>query len=132
MANFNGDIIFLQGDGSIIACGRALTFTSSRDIINTTNKDSAMSVSHVLGNRTHTVTFDGVTDYSASFGAAEFLQYMLDNESIEVVLASTVSGDMKITGTVDVANIDIVMNHNTEGTYSGTLQFNGAITKTTV
>ena len=131
-ARHNGQLVILNLNGTPIAHSQNSTLSLSQTLMDTTTKDSSNWTEHLRGDRSCTITVEGLTDYSASFGADELADMIVSAQSANFSFASTTSTDTKYTGTVNLESLELTEPNNEAAGYSGSLVVTGAVTKGTV
>ena len=126
----NGDLFLLYADGSPFAEALDTTLSISENQIDVTTKDSSRWVSRIGGDRDCTITFSGLVDFGASFGAEMLFEKIANNQTITWLFRGE-SGDEEWTGTGRVSAEEINAAHNAAVGYSGTISGSGAPTKST-
>lgn len=139
MSNFgryNGDLMITTLDGTPISFSTNDTLNVDQNLIDTTNKDSERWVENVRGNRSWSIDVEGMMDHSASYGTEQLLDLIISGADAVAVFkirtSDEESGDVRYSGTINLANLTQNSPHNDAGTFSGTLQGTGPLTKTTV
>lgn len=131
-ARHNGQLVILNLDGSPIAHSNSSNISFSQTLIDVTTKDSSNWTEDLRGDRSATLSVEGLVDYSASFGADELADMIVSAQSANFSLTTGVSGDTKYTGTVNLESLELTFPNNEAAGYSGSLKATGAVTKATV
>jgi len=127
----NGQLVILNLDGSPIAHSTNSSISVNQNLIPTTTKDSSNWAESIRGERSLTITVEGLTDYSASFGADELADMIFSAQSANFSWSTNTSGDTDYTGTVNLESLELTEPNNEAGGYSGTLQATGTPVKGT-
>lgn len=129
---FNGDSLYVEVDGSTVAFAQSHTLSVSVDLPDATNKDSSRWEEHIRGNRSWTVTAEGLTDFATSFGVNGMFDEINTGDGVTLEFTTNVSGDSNWTGTANVESMDIDSPQGAPVTYSVTFKGTGALTRNTV
>lgn len=130
MAKLNGDAYLTFVDGTAFACSESATFTASANMIEVTNKDSNKNTEFIPGDKTTTLSMNGIVDFSSSMGAEQAWD-RLDTGATVSWLFIGPSGSIQWAGTGLISDWEVTAPHNDKMTYSATIQVSGAVTKST-
>ena len=102
----NGTLIAIYKDvsGTLTKIANATSndFTITKDMIETTNKDSAGAKEFIAGEYGYTMSVEGMFEEDASVGALlswkEIMTDLMAGTIVTIVMTSNVSGDLKLSG----------------------------------
>ena len=125
----NGTLIAIYKDvsGTLTKIANATSndFTITKDMIETTNKDSAGAKEYIAGEYGYTMSVEGMFEEDGSVGSLiswkEIITDLLAGTSVTIVMTSNVSGDLKLTAP-----------QNAVSTFTASIQGTGALTVSTI
>ena len=129
-ANDGRDLVLkfgaVAGSPVTIAAGRTNSFAIANEVVDITNKDSNAfrTLLEGAGTKSLTLEIEGVLDKSSS--ADEFL-LKANNNSIDIYSLFFNDGNT-LEGQFQIESFSIAGDHNTEQTFTATLQSSGAYT----
>lgn len=145
MAKFDGkDLTVLMNDGGsggLVAVGNSVDCTISivGDEVDTTDKDSTGWKSFLLGERQATITTNGYTDYSASWGhfsggvgTSGYYASILNDTQLTIRFTTNTSGDDYIEVTARMTKFESNGAKNQAAGYSVELKSDGVPTVGTI
>ena len=136
----NGTLIAIYKDvaGTLTKIANATSndFTITKDMIETTNKDSAGAKEFIAGEYGYTMSVEGMFEEDASVGALiswkEILRDLLAGTSVTIVMTSNVSGDLKLSGSAFFNELNLTAPKNDVATFTASIQGTGALTVGTI
>lgn len=136
----NGTLIAIYKDvsGTLTKIANATTndFSITKDMIETTNKDSAGAKEYIAGEYGYTMSVEGMFEEDASVGAQiswkEILTDLLAGTSVTIVMTSNVSGDIKLSGSAFFSDLNLTAPKNDVTTFTASIQGTGALTVSTI
>ena len=136
----NGTLIAIYKDvaGTLtkIANASSNDFSITKDMIETTNKDSAGAKEYIAGEYGYTMSVEGMFEEDASVGASiswkEILTDLIAGTSVTIVMTSNVSGDIKLSGAAFFSDLNLTAPRNDVATFTASIQGTGALTVSTI
>lgn len=136
----NGTLIAIYKDisGTLTKIANATSndFSITKDMIETTNKDSAGAKEYIAGEYGYTMSVEGMFEEDASVGAGiswkEILTDLLAGTSVTIVMTSNVSGDLKLSGSAFFNELNLTAPQNDVATFTASIQGTGALTVGTI
>ena len=132
----NGTLIAIYKDisGTLTKIANATSndFTITKDMIETTNKDSAGAKEYIAGEYGYTLSVEGMFEEDASVGAGiswkEMITDLLAGTSVTIVMTSNVTGDLKLSGSALFNDLKLTAPQNAVSTFTASIQGTGALT----
>jgi predicted secreted protein len=119
-----------------IANATSNDFTITKDMIETTNKDSAGAKEYIAGEYGYTMTVEGMFEEDASVGALiswkEIIADLMAGTEITIVMTSAVTGDLKLSGAALFNDLKLTAPQNAVSTFTASIQGTGALTVSTM
>ena len=119
-----------------IANATSNDFSITKDMIETTNKDSAGAKEYIAGEYGYTMSVEGMFEEDASVGAGiswkEIITDLLAGTSVTIVMTSNVSGDLKLSGSAFFNELNLTAPQNDVATFTASIQGTGALTVGTI
>ena len=136
----NGTLIAIYKDisGTLTKIANATSndFSITKDMIETTNKDSAGAKEYIAGEYGYTMSVEGMFEEDASVGAGiswkEIITDLLAGTSVTIVMTSNVSGDLTLTGSAFFNELNLTAPQNDVATFTASIQGTGALTVGTI
>jgi predicted secreted protein len=137
----NGTLIaiYKEVSGSPVKIANATSndFDITKDMIETTNKDSAGWKEFIVGEGGFTMNVDGMFEEDGSVGSGglswkDIITDLLAGTTVTIVMTSNVSGDIKLSGSAFFSNLTLSAPNNDVTTFSASIQGTGALTVGTV
>ena len=136
----NGTLIAIYKDvsGTLTKIANATSndFTIIKDMIETTNKDSAGAKEYIAGEYGYTMSVEGMFEEDGSVGALiswkEMITDLLAGTSVTIVMTSNVSGDLKLSGSALFNDLKLTAPQNAVSTFTASIQGTGALTVSTI
>jgi predicted secreted protein len=136
----NGTLIAIYKDisGTLTKIANATSndFSITKDLIETTNKDSAGAKEYIAGEYGYTMSVEGMFEEDASVGAGiswkEIITDLLAGTSVTIVMTSNVSGDLKLSGSAFFNELNLTAPQNDVATFTASIQGTGALTVGTI
>lgn len=124
----------VTGTKTAIACATEATINFEKEMRETTCKESGDNRTYLPSFTNATGSFSGLFSFDATnYSAEDVYTDLAAGTSITVRFSTEVSGDIYWQASAFVTSLSISSGQNGENvTYSGNLQFTGAITKGTV
>jgi predicted secreted protein len=132
----NGTLIAIYKDvsGTLTKIANATSndFTITKDMIETTNKDSAGAKEYIAGEYGYTMSVEGMFEEDASVGALiswkEIMTDLLAGTIVTIVMTSNVTGDLKLSGSALFNDLKLTAPQNAVSTFTASIQGTGALT----
>lgn len=136
----NGTLIAIFKDisGTLTKIANATSndFTITKDMIETTNKDSAGAKEYIAGEYGYTMSVEGMFEEDGSVGALiswkEIMTDLLAGTSVTIVMTSNVTGDLKLSGSAFFNDLKLTAPQNAVSTFTASIQGSGALTVSTI
>jgi predicted secreted protein len=136
----NGTLIAIYKDvsGTLTKIANATSndFTITKDMIETTNKDSAGAKEYIAGEYGYTLSVEGMFEEDGSVGALiswkEMITDLLAGTSVTIVMTSNVTGDLKLSGSAFFNDLKLTAPQNAVSTFTASIQGTGALTVSTI
>ena len=136
----NGTLIAIYKDisGTLTKIANATSndFTITKDMIETTNKDSAGAKEYIAGEYGYTMSVEGMFEEDGSVGALiswkEIITDLLAGTSVTIVMTSNVTGDLKLSGSAFFNDLNLTAPQNDVATFTASIQGTGALTVGTI
>ena len=136
----NGTLIAIYKDisGTLTKIANATSndFSITKDMIETTNKDSGGAKEYIAGEYGYTMSVEGMFEEDASVGAGiswkEIITDLLAGTSVTIVMTSNVSGDLKLSGSAFFNELNLTAPQNDVATFTASIQGTGALTVGTI
>jgi predicted secreted protein len=136
----NGTLIAIYKDisGTLTKIANATSndFTITKDMIETTNKDSAGAKEYIAGEYGYTMSVEGMFEEDGSVGALiswkEIITDLLAGTSVTIVMTSNVTGDLKLSGSAFFNDLKLTAPQNAVSTFTASIQGSGALTVSTI
>jgi TP901-1 family phage major tail protein len=136
----NGTLIAIykevSGTLTKIANATSNDFSISKDMIETTNKDSAGAKEYIAGEYGYTMSVEGMFEEDGSVGASiswkEIITDLIAGTSVTIVMTSNVSGDLKLSGAAFFSELNLTAPQNDVATFTASIQGTGALTVSTI
>jgi predicted secreted protein len=136
----NGTLIAIYKDvsGTLTKIANATSndFEVTKDMIESTNKDSAGWKEFIVGEGGYTMSVEGMFEEDGSVGASiswkEIMTDLLAGTSVTIVMTSNVSGDLKLSGSAFFSNLSLSAPKNDVTTFTASIQGTGALTVGTI
>ena len=136
----NGTLIAIYKDiaGTLTKIANATSndFTVTKDMIETTNKDSAGAKEFIAGEYGYTMSVEGMFEEDASVGALiswkEIITDLIAGTEVTIVMTSNVSGDLKLSGKALFSDLSLTAPKNDVTTFTASIQGTGALTIGTI
>jgi predicted secreted protein len=136
----NGTLIAIYKDisGTLTKIANATSndFSITKDMIETTTKDSAGAKEYIAGEYGYTMSVEGMFEEDASVGAGiswkEIITDLLAGTSVTIVMTSNVSGDLKLSGSAFFNELNLTAPQNDVATFTASIQGTGALTVGTI
>jgi predicted secreted protein len=137
----NGTLIAIYKDvsGTLVKIANATSndFSITKDMIETTNKDSAGAKEYIAGEYGYTMSVEGMFEEDGSVGAGgiswkDIITDLLAGTSVTIVMTSNVSGDIKLSGAAFMNELNLTAPQNDVATFTASIQGTGALTVGTV
>lgn len=132
MAKINGSVIIPVLDSDAVVHTTNATISIDVDLPDATTKDSGGWADHIHGLRSFTLTIEGYAAYDSSGNVKPLLDLITDRESATFEFSPDESGDVKISGSVSLSNLELGANLEETASLSATLTGKGALTVSTV
>lgn len=132
----NGTLIAIYKDisGTLTKIANATSndFTITKDMIETTNKDSSGAKEYIAGEYGFTMSVEGMFEEDASVGALiswkEIMTDLLAGTIVTIVMTSNVTGDLKLSASALFNDLKLTAPQNAVSTFTASIQGTGALT----
>jgi predicted secreted protein len=132
----NGTLIAIYksvaGTLTKIANATSNDFTITKDMIETTNKDSAGAKEYIAGEYGYTMSVEGMFEEDGSVGALiswkEIITDLMAGTEVTIVMTSNATGDLKLSGSALFNDLKLTAPHNAVSTFTASIQGTGALT----
>jgi predicted secreted protein len=132
MPKINGTDLLVYVGATPIAHSTSATLNIEQDLPDATTKSSGGWADHINGLKNWSIDFDGLVDYSASYGAEELFDNLKNGNNVTVKFSTTGVGDSYWTGTASVASLSMTADMEAPVSFSGTFTGKGTLSRTTV
>ena len=132
MSKINGSVIIPTLDGDAVLHTTNASISVDVDLPDATTKDSNGFADHIHGLRSFSLTIEGYAAYDAAGNVTDLLDLIIDRESAAFEFAPDTEGDVKISGNVSLANLELGAGLEETASLSSTLTGKGALTVSTV
>ena len=132
MAKINGSVIIPVLDSDAVIHTTNATLSIDVDLPDATTKDSGGWADHIHGLRNFQLTIEGYSAYNNSTGNVKpLLDLITGRVSATFDFAPTGSGNVKISGSVSLSNLELGANLEETASLSSTLTGKGPLTVST-
>ena len=128
MAIKTGTTLLIKNNTAQVEDLTDVSISFSKQIIDTTTKDSNFWRDVLPGTRSATINATAYVDYSATEGYDEIISDFNSNTAVAWEITTDVTGDSNITGNGHVASIEKTGTLDGVTTYSYTVEVTGAVT----
>ena len=136
----NGTLIAIYKDisGTLTKIANATSndFTITKDMIETTNKDSGGAKEYIAGEYGFTMSVEGMFEEDGSVGASiswkEIITDLLAGTVVTIVMTSNVTGDLKLSASAFFNDLKLTAPQNAVSTFTASIQGSGALTVSTI
>lgn len=132
MAKINGTDLLVYVGSNPIAHSTSATLTIEQDLPDATTKSSGGWADHINGLKSWSIDFDGLVDYSASYGVEELFDNLKNGNNVTVKFSTEDSGDSYWTGSASCSNLTMTADMEAPVSFSGTFTGKGTLTRSTV
>lgn len=129
---FNGGIIGIYVDGTLVACTTSDTFEGNAQQIDASCKGSSLWGYFLQGTKNWTFTQEGRWQFDATYGIGDLIDLWIAGTEVTVKYSSDVSGDWYLYGQAIITNVGLTAPNNEAAGFSCTFSGRGALTKTTL
>lgn len=113
-----------------IAHSTSATINIEQDLPDATTKDSGGWADHINGLKSWSVDFDGLVDYSASYGVEELFDNLRNKNNVTVIWSTGAGSYWQ--GSASIATLSMTADMEAPISYSGTFTGKGQLTRTTI
>lgn len=129
----NGTDIIIKLDDDTILHTTSCTLVLNQDLPDATTKGAGGWAEHIHGLRDWEVSIDGYAAYSATTGnVVDLADLILTRAYADVEFTTELTGDVKFTGEVSLANLELSGEMEQTAGLSSTLTGNGPLAKATI
>lgn len=132
MGKINGSVIIPVLDSDAVVHTTNATISVDVDLPDATTKDSGGWADHIHGLRSFTLTIEGYAAYDSAGNVKPLLDLILDRTSATFEFSPDETGDVKISGSVSLSNLELGANMEETASLSSTLTGKGPLTVSTV
>jgi len=129
---FNGKLIGVYVDGTLIACATSGTLSVEADTIDATCKDSDAWGDTLLGQRSWSMAVEALVKFDGAEGVEESIDYILNDTTVTLKFSTEVTGDVYWQGDAKASSVEVNAGNNEVASWSVTFEGKGAIVKRTV
>ena len=129
---FNGKLIGVYVNGTLIGCATSGTLRVEADSIDATCKDSDAWGSSLAGRRSWGMDVDALVKLDATEGMEQSIDYILNDTSVTLKFSTEETGDVYYTGTAIATSVEVNAANNEVTSWSVSFAGQGALTKGTV
>ena len=132
MAKINGTDLLVYVGATPIAHSTSCTLNIEQDLPDATTKSSGGWADHINGLKSWSIDFDGLVDYSASYGVEELFDNLKNGNNVTVKISTTTTGDSYFTGSASCANLSMTGDMEAPMSFTGAFTGKGTLTRSTV
>ena len=135
MGVINGTTMLLLVDGTTVGCTRSATLNINNDAPDSSCKSSSGWASHILGQRSWDVSFDGLYDPAGAFNFEALFDEIYERDEtliMEFAQVDGTGGGEVYRGNCLITSLSMTADMEQPVTYSGTLTGTGELYKSTV
>lgn len=132
MSAINGTTIILDIDGSPLAMMADSVLNVEQDLPASSNKDNSGWADHINGERSWSIDLDGEADFGNNANVETLLDLILNRSNPSIEFATSTSGDVKVTGNVSLANMNVGSPNEDVAPVGGSLTGKGELSKSSV
>ncbi len=129
---FNGTDLIVNVDGNPIGHSTSFTFSMANDLPDASSRDSAGWAEHIRGQRSGSISFDGLIDYSdegtTQEGVVTLADLIINRTAVTVTFGTVAVGDTVFSASASLDSLEQSADSEQTATYSGSFTINGAIT----
>ena len=128
---FNGSLLSVKIDSSIILNSTSCSLSLSADTPEATTKDSGGFQDLIVGVKSGEISFEGLVAYDSGSGSqiGDISDELISGAEVTWEFSTDVSGDDKYSGTGFISSIEITADMESPVSYSGTIVTTGTITQ---
>ena len=129
MATFNGSSLLIKVDSTAVAHTTTASLSMDANMIDVSSKDSGGDAQFLAGQKTATLDFEGLTDFSAtSYSLDNLFTMWYNREEIDWELET--SGGTGFSGKGYISSLSLDAPMEDVSTFSGTIQVTAGVTYT--
>jgi predicted secreted protein len=132
VGTFNGKLIGVYVDGTLIGCATSGTLRVEADQIDATCKDSDSWGAALTGRRSWGMDCDALIKFDATEGLEEAIDYILNETTVVLKFSTEVTGDTYWTGSAIATSVEANAPNNEVASWSVSFEGQGALTKGTI
>lgn len=132
MAKINGSVIIPVLDSDAVLHTTNATLSIDVDLPDATTKDSGGWADHIHGLRSFSLSIEGYSAYDSEGNVQPLLDLITGRNSATFEFAPTTAGDVMISGSVSLANLELGANMEETASLSSTLTGKGELIVGTV
>lgn len=132
VGTFNGKLIGVYVDGTLIGCATSGTLRVEADQIDATCKDSDSWGAALTGRRSWGMDCDALIKFDATEGLEEAIDYILNETTVVLKFSTEVTGDTYWTGSAIATSVEANGPNNEVASWSVSFEGQGALTKGTI
>jgi predicted secreted protein len=132
MPKINGTDLLVYVGTNPIAHSTSATLNVEQDLPDATTKGSGGFADHINGLKSWSIDFDGLVDYSASYGAEELFDNLKNGNNVTVAFRTNTGGDAVWSGTASLASLTMTADMEAPVSFSGSFTGKGTLTRSTV
>jgi hypothetical protein len=131
MSKVNGNNVGIYVDNVLIGCLTSNNVDLAVELIDATCKDNDGARAVLPGGVSGSVPFSGIFETTSTYGLDELVALLLAKTRVGVKQAVSGSGGLYIQGYAYITGLSWTGELNASSTFSGTFEFDGAITQGT-
>lgn len=129
MARFNGTDLIIKVNDTAIAHTTSASLSLEMASVDVSSKDSSGNQEIIEGQKSHSIDFEGLTDFSPSSGYGITTLYDLFASRGDVTWFFGIDGGDNFTGSGYITSLSIDAPMEDASTFSGTITVTGAVTR---
>jgi predicted secreted protein len=130
--SFNGKLIGVYIDGTLVACATSGTLRVEADEIDATCKDDSSWGVSLSGRRSWGMDVDALIKFDGAEGLEESIDYILNESTVVLKFSTEVTDDTYWTGSAIATSVEANAPNNEVASWSVSFNGKGALTKGTV
>lgn len=129
-----GENLVLTKDSTAIAHTNSFTLSINQDVPEATTMDSNQWAEFLVGERTWSISFEGLTTWGSNGNVDVLSELILDNNRSSETISFTTNntGDVFFSGSAILTSFEVAASRNEAASYSGEFQGTGPLAKAIV
>lgn len=129
---FDGTLIAIYAGSTKLSHGKGASVDVSKDMIETTTKDSGGYKEYIPGEVGGSMSWEGLMAFDATYGFDDLMAAELAGTLLTLKWSTEVTGDIRLSSNAYISNIKADAPQNDVSTFSCDFQLTGTITKETI